>query len=138
MPNNSAVRSLACDNEGNVYVGATGDFGYLSPDSHGKMQYRSFLDQLDSSKRNFNYRVEKIHCINKNVYFIHSASVFQFREKKLYKTYDRSKHSLFGFPHHNDIYLGNFIEGLQRIEDNVIVDVKGGNYYDPYDLCTCI
>ena len=47
VPNRSTVRSLATDSTGIVYVGAIGDFGYLQPDSMGRMQFVSFMPMVD-------------------------------------------------------------------------------------------
>ncbi|HAN79736.1 MAG TPA: hypothetical protein DCQ31_19225, partial [Bacteroidales bacterium] len=40
------VRSLAMDNNGRIYVGLRGDFGYLQPDSLGNLQYKSLKDKI--------------------------------------------------------------------------------------------
>src|SRR6056297_2376140 len=39
--NNSIVRSLACSDDGTIYVGAVSELGYLAPDATGKMKYNS-------------------------------------------------------------------------------------------------
>lgn len=41
--NKSVVRSLAIDSSGVIYVGAVGDFGYLAPDSLGKLDFFRLL-----------------------------------------------------------------------------------------------
>jgi len=45
-PNLSAVRALATDSTGRVYVGAVGELGYLAPDESGQMHYVSLLDRI--------------------------------------------------------------------------------------------
>ena len=53
ITNNSSVRSLSIDSLGVIYVGAVGEFGYLSPDDNGKLQYVSLLNLLDSTVKHF-------------------------------------------------------------------------------------
>ena len=51
IPNQSDVRSLMVDDNGLVYVGANGEFGYLRPDELGSLQYYSLIHTLDSIDR---------------------------------------------------------------------------------------
>ncbi|KAB2879973.1 ATP-binding protein [bacterium] len=53
IPNHTVVRSLAIDTTGRIYVGAKGDFGFLSPDSIGQLQFVSMLDKVPQSYREF-------------------------------------------------------------------------------------
>ncbi|MEO0894887.1 MAG: ATP-binding protein [Bacteroidota bacterium] len=50
IPSQSAVRSLATDSTGKVYLGGVGDFGYLEPDSQGKMIFVSLRHLTDVSE----------------------------------------------------------------------------------------
>ena len=45
--NRVQVRSLAADSNGQIYVGALGEFGMLSPDEKGQLQYKSFRPYLN-------------------------------------------------------------------------------------------
>jgi serine phosphatase RsbU (regulator of sigma subunit) len=51
--NNSVVRSLAIDDNGIIYVGAVGEFGFLSPDPRGVLIYHSLIDKLPKEEREF-------------------------------------------------------------------------------------
>jgi hypothetical protein len=53
VANDSAVRSLAVDGNGVVYVGARGEFGYLAPDESGAPHYVSLLDRVPAADRSF-------------------------------------------------------------------------------------
>ncbi len=52
VSNGTVVRSLGLYN-GTVYVGAAGEFGYLAPDSVGKMSYRSLMKYVPPLDREF-------------------------------------------------------------------------------------
>ena len=53
VSNGSAVRALATDENGTVYVGAQGEFGYLRPDAQGALRYVSLLDRVPPDARKF-------------------------------------------------------------------------------------
>lgn len=53
VSNLSAARSLAIDSNGRIYVGAQNEFGYLEPDSSGKLRYISLLHKFKEKERNF-------------------------------------------------------------------------------------
>jgi signal transduction histidine kinase/CheY-like chemotaxis protein len=50
----ATIRSLAMDDQGKIWVGAVGDFGYLQPDANGTLQYQSLLENIPPEQRNFN------------------------------------------------------------------------------------
>ena len=50
----AVVRSLALDDQGKIWVGAYGDFGYLGPDVNGTLQYTSLLAKVPQEHRSFN------------------------------------------------------------------------------------
>jgi len=51
-PSNT-VRSLAMDDSGKVWAGLEGDFGYLTPDAAGSLQYVSLVDKIPPDQRDF-------------------------------------------------------------------------------------
>lgn len=55
LPSNVQVRSIAIDSalSRRIYVGANGDFGYLHPDSAGRLQFRSLLPAQASQDPSF-------------------------------------------------------------------------------------
>ncbi len=53
LPNQSLVRSLAIDKNDRIYVGGIGEIGYLEADSIGRLVYKSYLNRIDSTHRNF-------------------------------------------------------------------------------------
>lgn len=53
VSNLSAARSLAIDSNGRIYVGAQNEFGYLEPDSSGKLGYVSLLHRFKEKEQNF-------------------------------------------------------------------------------------
>lgn len=51
--NNTIVRSVYVGENGKIYVGAQGDFGFFSPNNQGELIYQSLKNQLDLKALNF-------------------------------------------------------------------------------------
>ncbi len=53
VPNSNNVRSLTLGDDGTIYVCASNDFGYLEPDTLGKLKYISLKPYLDKKYHNY-------------------------------------------------------------------------------------
>src|SRR5262245_19869238 len=49
-----AVRSMAMDDDGRIYIGAVGTFGYLEPDATGVLHFAPLIDRLPRDAPAFN------------------------------------------------------------------------------------
>ncbi|MEN8121468.1 MAG: SpoIIE family protein phosphatase [Bacteroidota bacterium] len=119
---NTYVRSISIDKSGIIYVGASGEFGYLAEDSLGGKKYRSLSNQLDKENSNFS-EVWNICTTDKGVYFSTSRRLFFFKlpptpANTKIKTWEHksSVHSLFKVA--NDIYLSQRDVGLLVLKGN--------------------
>lgn len=54
LPKNQIAYWVEKDKQGNIYVGANGEFGMLELDESGRIYYNSFVDLLDEQFRDFN------------------------------------------------------------------------------------
>ena len=68
LPNGSVVRSLAMDEQGRIYYGAKGDFGYLSANAQGVIQFISLSEQIPAETRNYK-DIWEIKCLDGKIYF---------------------------------------------------------------------
>ncbi len=72
VANGSAVRALALDGDGRIYVGAQGEFGYLAPAQEdnrtGQVQYVSLRDSVPAEYRDF-ADIAKCYVTSSGVYF---------------------------------------------------------------------
>jgi signal transduction histidine kinase/ligand-binding sensor domain-containing protein len=64
----SVVRSFARDARGRLYVGSTGEIGYLAADDHEQLHYVSLLQHVKSEDRAFN-DVWTTHVTPQGIYF---------------------------------------------------------------------
>lgn len=81
VKNETSVKSLGKDSNGRIYVGAIDELGYLEPNSLGKLEYVSLVNQLDTNLRSFN-EVWKIHVTSDGVYFQTFKYIFKWDGKK--------------------------------------------------------
>jgi len=74
---NSIVRSMAIDDNGNVFIGSADDFGYLTLDKNsGKKKYISLISLLPT-KEAFGH-IWHTFYVDKSIFFISKTLIFQF------------------------------------------------------------
>ena len=119
---NTYVRSISIDKSGIIYVGASGEFGYLAEDSLGGKSYYSLSIQLDKENLNFS-EVWNICTTDIGVYFSTSRKLFFLNlppkpANTQIKTWEHksSVHSIFKVG--NDIYLSQRNVGLLSLKGN--------------------
>ncbi len=82
LPNHVNTYSLALSPEGNIYVGALGEFGTLTPNHTGQLAYTSISRNLPEHEKNF-AAVWSIAVTTTGVYFKTFHKLFHYHEKKL-------------------------------------------------------
>lgn len=128
VTNKSEVHALAQDEDGTLYVGAQGDFGYLQKNKNGDAQYKSLLNLLDSADRNFN-----------DVWSIHTThDLVVFRSNKGLYLYNKQQQSIKSIPfsttRHRSFFLNGEVwvrledVGLLRLKNDSLELVPGGEF----------
>lgn len=79
IPAGTVLRSLALDEQGQVYYGAKDDFGYLSSDSLGNLQLISIKQALPEEIGDFR-DIWELQVLGDKVYFQSYKYIFQFRK----------------------------------------------------------
>lgn len=127
ISNNSIVRSLAVDSKGIIYVGAQGEFGYLSPDVKGQLKYNSLINTLDTAQREFQ-DVWKTYIHNEGVYFCTNTKIFNYTNDTTISI--KLKHgAFFSFYVNDKLYNGHYLNGLEVFTDSTFQLVKKGEFY---------
>lgn len=128
-PKSSIVRSLDVNDAGQIFVGAQGEMGYLSPDSTGLLQYVSLNDFIEAKDSEFG-DVWKTYCTNRGTFFLTREKVFQWDgEKMLAKSYEPPLNQQYGFYVNEDLYLIQQEKGLVILEDDKLKPVPGGQAF---------
>jgi serine phosphatase RsbU (regulator of sigma subunit)/ligand-binding sensor domain-containing protein len=152
----SLVRSMNIDNSGRIYVGAVNEFGYLVPDSIGRMTYRSLSADL-AGEFEFNdvwkthitptgivfqcyhhlfiYEEDSVHCIPSEEeihesFFVEGVLYVKFSEAGLARLIDRQ----FVPVQSQEKFLDKAIYGMVPIQPGriLIVTESNGLYYLNY------
>jgi serine phosphatase RsbU (regulator of sigma subunit) len=127
-PNTGPVRSLSRSLNGRIYVGGTGELGYLSPDSAGKMTFRSLLPYIPENERNF-AEIWKTYATPKGrVYFQASNKIFCWdgHRMKIWKA-KTSFHVMFYLD--GTLYVREKEIGLKALTDSNLVLIQGGELF---------
>ncbi|MBI9067222.1 MAG: SpoIIE family protein phosphatase [Salinivirgaceae bacterium] len=129
-PSNSAVRSIAIDQDGTIFIGATREFGYLKTDTQGKYSYVSISDSI----KNPSFKsVIKTFVIGKAIYFFASHNkIFKYLNGKTKEIYIDDIEYFRAFKINNEIYLLGDFGVAKLINDKIVYKDRNplpGNFY---------
>ena len=128
VDNNSTVRSLDIDKDGKVYVGAKGEFGYLSEDSLGYPNYVSLSKNLAEKYKDF-ADVWNTYVTDEGVFFLTFKRIYQWKNNEFF-TYDFDDITAhLGFYANKNLYLVRLKAGLHVFRNGSFVPVPGGEHY---------
>ena len=128
LPNRSIVRTVKIDENGRIYVGQQNDFGYMEPDSTGRLQYHSLLKLVSPGERNFE-EVWRIHLTHFGVVFQTYTHLFIYRNNNIYQV--PLKHRLrFSFFENGRLWVQDEEEGLK--------EYRQGRFFKPEGLDSLI
>jgi class 3 adenylate cyclase len=136
------VSSLACGNDGKIYVGTENNFGFLAPNKEGVLTYFSLSDSIPEEDQFFS-QIWRIYVQNDCVWFFSNQMIFKYQDNIIKSFYPSSFEHEFSlsFSINNDLYVRQIgfdesIEGLglQKISEEKIVDVKGGDFFKGFGI----
>jgi signal transduction histidine kinase/DNA-binding response OmpR family regulator/ligand-binding sensor domain-containing protein len=76
----TTARSLTMDENGTIYVGGRGEFGYLAPDSIGALQFVSLVEKIPEAYRDFS-EVWQMSASQSAIYMRTREFLFRWRPK---------------------------------------------------------
>ena len=76
-PGDVIVRDVARGEDGRIYVGAVGNFGFLAPDENDQLKFVSLLDHVKKEDREFQ-DVYSINPTRDGIYFLSRERLFRF------------------------------------------------------------
>lgn len=140
--NRSFVRSLATDDNGTVYVGAVGEFGYLGPDAIGNLVYYSLVNKMDSAAQDFgdvwktlSWKGNVYFCAEKTIYkYLLSTDTIQIIKPAEYG-FDQV---FFSFVANNRFFLGDYFRGLIEMQGDSVVAVNGGSFFSSKNIMAVV
>ncbi len=125
LPNDATVRSIAIDRVGTVYVGGTNDFGYLVPDSVGRLQYASLRNKIKEDIANFS-TVWSTHSTPKGIYFRTPYYLFRWDGSAIHT--QTFKSPIVGmFQVGKELYIQKAWLGLFKMTGDKFIPITGGD-----------
>jgi signal transduction histidine kinase/CheY-like chemotaxis protein len=125
---NSLVRSLATDDNGNIFVGGYSQFGYLIPNSTGELQYKSISDNLKTSKKFLD--IWKTYVAKRGIYFQAKEILFRWDPKnKRLKEWKPTHKFHFSFYINNKLYIVQEKIGLMHMVNDSLELVPDGSEF---------
>lgn len=127
VANETNVRSLCMDENGRIFVGASGEIGYLESDPAGSMKYRSLISFIDKNDADFNDVWSAISAKD-GVYFQTDNKIFRWngRSMKAWNA-EKSFHRIFNVNEH--IFVRQREIGLMVLQNEQLIPVKGGEAF---------
>ena len=130
IPENKPVISMAKGEDGTIYVGSSGELGYLEPNLNGSLEFVSLSSQIpDSIKQKFTLFFYKTYYYKGETYFCTPVYIFKYDGVNLKPIClgDRKELGNFlTFIVNNTIYIGSFLKGLFILNDNNNLDIAPG------------
>ena len=77
------VRTLHVDQKGRIYLGCAKEFGYLTPDSIGKLKYISLIDKIENEEFRKFTGISSIFSVNEKVYFSSDNYIYEYTDNKV-------------------------------------------------------
>jgi len=127
LPNKSVARSFAKDENGRIYVGGVGDFGYLAADSLGQMRYVSLLAHVKAEDLPFT-DVWQTWVIQNSIYFRAANILFRWADDRLMAWKPRTSFHV-SFVVRDTLYVRQWQVGLMRMMDDSLRLVPNGERF---------
>ncbi|HSY75418.1 MAG TPA: hypothetical protein VK890_01100, partial [Bacteroidia bacterium] len=130
-PEEGPVHSLTMDSKGMIYVGGTGEIGYLAPDANGRMRYHSLLDSIkDKNQRDFGPVWTCYATKDNKVYFQASTRIFRWDGKRI-KTWDPKQGTTFHlmFYLNGTLYVREKEVGMKKMDNESLNFIQGGDLF---------
>ena len=127
MPGGRLARSLCVDPSGRVYVGGTGELGYLAPDATGAMAFVSLLDRLPPAAKPIS-QVWRVHSTGQGIYFTSAEGLFRFQGDRC-RTWKEPGGFHLSFVVADRFYVRVVGRGLLAMEGDELKPVPGGQRF---------
>lgn len=128
---NRRVRSMASDNNGNIYIGGYNEIGCFSLQPNGTLTYKSLTPLVPETKKTFSV-VWKTHWTGKGIYFRTSKYLFRYNpETNKIKVWEPEPHLSFrtSFTCGGDLYIRQNNTGLTRMTGDTPQLIPGGELF---------
>lgn len=126
MPNQSGVRSLAINSGDTIFVGAFDEFGYISAEANGKLNYSSYIPLLADSI-GFLGDIWTTEFLNGEAYFQTDEYIFRIKGDEL-TCWEPDSIGFFMLLNVNDtMFIQDAYTGLKYVDGDSLKFIKNGD-----------
>jgi len=122
------VRGLTIDQQGTIYVGMEGDFGYLAGDPNSALHYVSLLDKLPQAERQKVPAIWSANATSHGVYFLAIKKMYRYFGGSLQVMEDEAL--VRGHTVNDSIYTAGRQKGLTVIHNGRLERIP---FFDQFD-----
>lgn len=119
---------LQQDAKGTIYVGATGEFGYLKSSESGRLSYVSLLDKVDPRYREFGV-VWEVACTSRETIFRSKKYIFRLVDDEIKVFHPSKKEFDVAFTVRDTVFTRDVEVGLAYFEGDKMKPVPGGEFF---------
>lgn len=122
---NGGAFALAKDEHGRIFVGGTGEFGYLNVSEDGSIKYKSLIHALPKEYRGIQERVVQIQAVPGGMAFLFERLLVVMTENQV-QTYKARDHFFSLIFQHGSLYVIDSVRGLMVIKNKKMIPIPGG------------
>jgi DNA-binding CsgD family transcriptional regulator len=126
LPGKQKVRSVAIDEQGRVYTGALGEFGYWSPGTSGELVYHSLADRV-KEKSFQNEEIWNILITSQGILFQSFAFIYRYQKGHV-QLLQPPGNILFVHQAHDKLLLEVLDKGLYALNGDRYTLIKGSEF----------
>lgn len=125
---NSTIRSLAIDGSGTIYVGGTGEIGYLKPSPIGNLSFVPLDDFLPENEKEFADVWKTYATASGKIYFQTSTKIFCWDGKSFHVIKPATAFH-FSYLVGDELYVTELDKGLKKVIGDSLVMIPGGEQF---------
>ncbi|TDQ14779.1 ligand-binding sensor domain-containing protein [Algoriphagus boseongensis] len=125
--NNTKVRSAFWGEDGKIYVGSQADFGFLSPNEKGELEYNSLADSLPEGLKDFD-ETWKVYSVGKKIFYCTFKRIYVYEDGKT-STIDADERLDISFLVENQIYTQIQGKGLYFANEDGFEIIQNGDFF---------
>lgn len=120
LNNKSIVRSVAIAEDGKIYTGGMGEFGYWIRKKYGRMQYIALSGLVPNQDLLLNDEIWKILIVDDKIYFHSFSKCYLYENKKIKIITGQGEAFLFPHVVQKQIFFEQIPSGLYRLEETTL------------------
>ncbi|MFR9496793.1 MAG: hypothetical protein SNG81_10570 [Rikenellaceae bacterium] len=137
IDNGSIIRAVATTENGEIYVGALGEFGRFSPDQSGRLTYTNLSDELENRDDNFRREIWSIHTTENLIHFRSRREVITLNYHNELVIKPNASIALASCEMNNNVYVAT-AEGLYVVAEGTQLQISADDIIPYEQICAMV